>query len=112
MTSLARELARGDSAAGAGLSPGSAGSASASVAGAAALGAPASASACEALLACTRKRVAHAFARSHGRRQRLVSPARLGIDTANPSRRAERAPIKTISSAFAEPARALEGVPA
>jgi lipoyl(octanoyl) transferase len=58
---------------------------------------------CQPLLACTRKRVAHAFARAHGRRQRLVSPSRLGIDTANASRRAERAPIKTISSPLAEP---------
>jgi lipoate-protein ligase B len=57
---------------------------------------------CESL-ACTRKRVAHAFAQAHGRRQRLVSPARLGIDTTNASRRAERAPIKTISSPLGEP---------
>jgi len=33
---------------------------------------------------CFRKRVAHAFCSAHGRRQRLVSPWRLGIDTANP----------------------------
>jgi lipoate-protein ligase B len=72
---------------------------------------------CESLT-CTRKRVAHAFARAHGRRQRLVSPARLGIDTTNASRRAERAPIKTIPPPFAEPAClcppgcVLEGVPA
>jgi lipoyl(octanoyl) transferase len=58
---------------------------------------------CQALLACTRKRVAHAFARAHGRRQRLVSPSRLGIDIANAFRRAERAPIKTISSPLGEP---------
>jgi lipoyl(octanoyl) transferase len=58
---------------------------------------------CDPLLACARKRVAHAFARAHGRRQRLVSPSRLGIDTANASRRAERAPIKTISFPSAEP---------
>jgi lipoyl(octanoyl) transferase len=67
---------------------------------------------CEPLLACTRKRVAHAFARAHGRRQRLVSPSRLGIDTANASRRAEhptehrRDPIETI------PAPLPEAVPA
>jgi lipoate-protein ligase B len=56
-----------------------------------------SAGGCEAL-SCFRKRIAHAFCQAHGRRQRLVSPSRLGIDTANASRRAERAPIKTISS--------------
>jgi lipoyl(octanoyl) transferase len=59
--------------------------------------------ACDPLLACTRKRVAHAFCQAHGRRQRLVSPSRLGIDTANADRRAERAPIKTISFPLAEP---------
>jgi lipoyl(octanoyl) transferase len=52
---------------------------------------------CEPPLVCTRKRVAHAFCQAHGRRQRLVSPARLGIDTANP------ASIKTISSPLVEP---------
>jgi len=52
--------------------------------------APASAS------ACFRKRVAYAFCQAHGRRQRLVSPRRLGIDTTKPSRRAaKRAPINT-----------------
>ncbi|MGO9319591.1 MAG: lipoyl(octanoyl) transferase LipB [Solirubrobacteraceae bacterium] len=55
-------------------------------------------------LACMRKRIAYSFCQAHGRRQRLVSPARLGIDTANAARRAtERAPIKTISSPLAEP---------
>jgi lipoate-protein ligase B len=58
---------------------------------------------CEPVLACTRKRVAYAFSKAHGKRQRLVSPARLGIDTANADRRAERAPMKTISSPLAEP---------
>ncbi len=33
-------------------------------------------------LSCFRRRVAYSFARAHGRRQRLVSPARLGIETA------------------------------
>jgi lipoate-protein ligase B len=33
-------------------------------------------------LACFRKRVAHAFCQSHRARQRLVTPQRLGIDTA------------------------------
>ncbi len=41
---------------------------------------------------CFRKRVAFSFAEAHGRRQRLVSPTRLGIDSANAARRAtERA---------------------
>ena len=77
MTSLARELANGD-----------------------AQGTPpdaASEFACEPALACMRKRVAYAFAQAHGRRQRLVSTARLGVDTANADRRAgTRAPIKPI----------------
>jgi lipoate-protein ligase B len=34
-------------------------------------------------LACFRKRVAHSFCRAHGRRQRLVTPQRLGIPTTN-----------------------------
>jgi lipoyl(octanoyl) transferase len=54
-------------------------------------------------VSCFRRRVAHAFAQAHGRRQRLVSPQRLGIDTAHADRRAERAPIKTISCALVEP---------
>jgi hypothetical protein len=33
---------------------------------------------------CFRKRMAHAFASAHGRRQRLVTPERLGI--ARPAR--------------------------
>ena len=36
-------------------------------------------------LRCVRKRIAFHFALAHGRRQRLVSPRRLGIDTANTS---------------------------
>jgi lipoyl(octanoyl) transferase len=51
---------------------------------------------CESL-SCFRKRMAYAFCQAHGRRQRLVSPARVGIDTAN------AAPIKTISLPPAEP---------
>jgi lipoyl(octanoyl) transferase len=44
-------------------------------------------------IACVRKRVAYAFCEAHGRRQRLVSATRLGIDHAQPIRRAsERAP--------------------
>jgi lipoyl(octanoyl) transferase len=57
---------------------------------------------CESLR-CLRRRIAYAFARAHDRRQRLVSASRLGIDTANAYRRAERAPIKTILPATAEP---------
>jgi lipoyl(octanoyl) transferase len=50
--------------------------------------------ACEPLLSCFRKRMAHSFAQAHGRRQRLVSPERLGIGTANASGRApQRAPL-------------------
>ncbi|MCW3019689.1 MAG: lipB [Solirubrobacterales bacterium] len=53
---------------------------------------------------CFRRRVAHAFAQAHGRRQRLVSPARLGLDTTNAARRAtERAPIEGVPSPAAEP---------
>ncbi len=37
-------------------------------------------------LACFRRRMAHSFCEAHGRRQRLVSPRRLGIDTANAAR--------------------------
>jgi lipoyl(octanoyl) transferase len=57
---------------------------------------------CESL-SCFRKRMAYAFAQAHGRCQRLVSPARLGIDAANATRRAERAPIKAIPSPRVEP---------
>jgi lipoyl(octanoyl) transferase len=45
-------------------------------------------------LSCFRRRMAFHFANVHGRRQRLVSPWRLGIDTANASPLAERAPIE------------------
>jgi len=55
---------------------------------------------------CVRRRMAFAFCEAHGRRQRLVTPRRLGIDTANAARRAERAPIKMISSPLAEPVSA------
>jgi lipoyl(octanoyl) transferase len=83
MTSLARELPGGQPRAPAGYD--------------------AQASACKPLISCFRKRMAHSFAQAHGLRQRLVSPQRLGIDTANAGPRAQRAPIKTISSAFVEP---------
>jgi lipoyl(octanoyl) transferase len=51
---------------------------------------------CESL-SCFRRRMAYAFCQAHGRRQRLVSPARTGIDTAN------AATIKTISLPTVEP---------
>jgi lipoate-protein ligase B len=45
-------------------------------------------------LECVRRRVAFNFAQAHGRRQRLVSPRRLGIDTTNAAWLAsKRAPI-------------------
>jgi lipoyl(octanoyl) transferase len=94
MTSLAQELARAD-ALDAGVAPIAAPSD--------ALSSVSASDECERLLACTRKRVAHAFCQAHDRRQRLVSPSRLGIDATNASRRATRAPIKTISSPRAEP---------
>jgi lipoyl(octanoyl) transferase len=62
----------------------------------------AGAAACEPLLACFRKRMAHSFAQAHGLRQRLVSPQRLGIDTTNTSTRAARAPLNTSPPAPAE----------
>jgi lipoate-protein ligase B len=51
-------------------------------------------------LPCFRKRVAHAFAEAHGRRQRLVSQARLGLATT--SRADTPAPRDTIASPAAE----------
>jgi lipoyl(octanoyl) transferase len=43
---------------------------------------------CESV-SCFRRRVAHSFCEAHGRRQRLMSPQRLGIATANPIGEAE-----------------------
>jgi lipoyl(octanoyl) transferase len=63
------------------------------------LAAESSSGKCESL-SCFRRRMANAFCQAHGRRQRLVSPWRLGLDSANPSRLAERV----------EAARALHGV--
>jgi lipoyl(octanoyl) transferase len=58
-------------------------------------------------LACMRRRLAFRFCTAHGRRQRLVSPRRLGVDTTRPAGlAAERAPIST-----SPPARE-EAVPA
>jgi lipoyl(octanoyl) transferase len=46
-------------------------------------------------IGCMRKRMAFHFCNAHGRRQRLVTPQRLGIDTAaRAGLAAERAPIK------------------
>jgi lipoate-protein ligase B len=54
-------------------------------------------------LTCLRRRVAYRFCQAHGRRQRLVSPRRLGIDTTHAARlAAERAPISTSPPAPAE----------
>jgi lipoyl(octanoyl) transferase len=49
-------------------------------------------------LACFRKRMAHSFCEAHGRRQRIVSRQRLGIDTARPTRPAPSlAQLKSVS---------------
>jgi lipoyl(octanoyl) transferase len=54
-------------------------------------------------MACWRRRLAFQFCQAHGRRQRLVSPRRLGIDTTNAAGlAAERAPISTSPPAPAE----------
>jgi lipoyl(octanoyl) transferase len=64
-------------------------------------------------LACVRRRVAFHFARAHGRRQRLVSPRRLGIGTTNAARRAAtRAPINPSPPAPVDPPTRVEAVPA
>jgi lipoyl(octanoyl) transferase len=67
---------------------------------------------CQQPPSCFRKRVAFSFCQAHGRRQRLVSPQRLGIDAANASTRAERAPIKTDQPATVQPRTPAEAVPA
>jgi lipoyl(octanoyl) transferase len=54
-------------------------------------------------LACVRRHVAYQFSRAHGRRQRLVSARRLGIDTTHAAGlAAERAPISSSPPAPAE----------
>jgi hypothetical protein len=61
---------------------------------------------------CIRKRIGHAFCQAHGRRQRLVSPARLGLATANALRGAPAGaePIKSVPAAVAgAPAYAMAG---
>jgi lipoate-protein ligase B len=68
-----------------------------------------SAGECEAL-SCFRKRAAHAFCQANDKRQRLVSPRRLGIDTTNPSRLAERVPINTTQLAPAAVGASIEAV--
>ena len=60
-----------------------------------------------------RQRMAHSFCRAHDRRQRPVSPRRLGIDTANAARRAAtRAPIHPSQPPPVDPPAPVEGVPA
>jgi lipoyl(octanoyl) transferase len=64
-----------------------------------------------ATLPCMRRRIAVDFCRAHGRRQRLVSPARLGIDA--PLAPARRPAPSTAGRVAAEDARdAVEAVPA
>ncbi len=64
-------------------------------------------------LACVRRRVAFHFAQAHGRRQRLVSPWRLGIDTANAAGLATgRAPIDQDQPAPLDRSAPLQAVPA
>ncbi|HEY4451670.1 MAG TPA: lipoyl(octanoyl) transferase LipB [Solirubrobacteraceae bacterium] len=58
-------------------------------------------------LPCVRRRVAFSFAQAHGRRQRLVSPRRLGIDT---MRAAPHASARARGESM--PAAAPEPVPA
>jgi lipoyl(octanoyl) transferase len=67
---------------------------------------------CEPALACFRKRMAYAFSQAYRRRQRLVSPQRLGVDTANASTRAQRVPIKTDQPAGVQRSASAEAVPA
>lgn len=59
-------------------------------------------------LACFRRRVAHAFCRAHGARQRLTTPRRLGIGTATAAGRTDGArsgePAETAAPAQAVPA--------
>jgi lipoyl(octanoyl) transferase len=61
---------------------------------------------------CFRRRMAFHFAAAHGHRQRLVSPWRLGIDTANPTRLAQRVPINPNQPAPADPPATVEAIPA
>ena len=70
-----------------------------------------SAGECESL-SCFRRRIAHAFCQAHDRRQRLVSPRRLGIGTTNPSRLAQRVPINTTQPAPVADRESIEAVPA
>jgi lipoyl(octanoyl) transferase len=69
-----------------------------------------SSGACESV-SCFRRRIAYAFCQAHGRRQRLVSPARLGVDTTNPSRLAERVPVNTNERALGGLGAPAEPVP-
>ncbi|HEX3511265.1 MAG TPA: lipoyl(octanoyl) transferase LipB [Solirubrobacteraceae bacterium] len=57
---------------------------------------------CAARLRCFRRRAADGFARAHGRRQRLVTPQRLGFDRGpRPRRASERAPSTPAHQALA-----------
>jgi lipoyl(octanoyl) transferase len=57
---------------------------------------------CESL-SCFRKRIAHSFSSAHSRRQRLVSPQRLGIAATHAERHAsKRAPISPNPPALAQ----------
>ena len=58
-------------------------------------------------IGCFRKRIAHSFCEAHGRRQRLVSAQRLGIDSAGAPRSASRQDEAELPA----PAH-VEGVPA
>jgi lipoate-protein ligase B len=51
---------------------------------------------------CMRRRIAYSFCEAHGRRQRLISPRRLGIGTANASGRASRRAPMTMPGATRE----------
>jgi lipoyl(octanoyl) transferase len=53
-------------------------------------------------LRCFRRRIAFSFCEAHGRRQRLVSPQRLGIATTHAGLAPERAPVKPTPSPQAE----------
>jgi hypothetical protein len=53
-------------------------------------------------LACTRRRVAYQFAHAHGRRQRLISPRRLGLDAPHAAGLAVKRAISSSPPAQAE----------
>jgi lipoyl(octanoyl) transferase len=61
-------------------------------------------------IACMRRRLAFHFCQAHGRRQRLVSALRLGIDTANPARGAPTGAEPIESIPLVAPATPVEAV--